>query len=57
MRGICYYDIIAENKAINAAFYLQFLKGVMDRWHSDRKRLVWLLDDYTEPHDSASTAH
>lgn len=41
IRSICYYEVLVENVAMNAAGYLKFLKGLIDHWHNNRKYAVW----------------
>lgn len=57
MRGICQYDIFAENERINAARYLKSLKRLMDRWYDNRKYAVYLFNDNTRPHRRVSIAN
>lgn len=54
IRDICFFDILAKKKTMNAARYLKFLKRLMDHWHGNRKHAARPADDNAKPHHSAS---
>ena len=53
IKGIFYYELLAENENVNSARYLEFLTNLMDVWRGNRQHRVWLLDDNARPHRSA----
>lgn len=54
IRGVPYYEILVEMKAINVARYLEFVKTLMGRWQSYRKHTVLLFYNNSRPHRHTS---
>lgn len=48
--NICYYEILAENDAMNVACYFEFLKERVESWDGNRKHTAWLLEGNALPH-------